>query len=327
MMVMWALLFSGSFLYYTWGLQYVNLRDLKWNKATTTCHTNKIMWLCSYFLIYFTRCWHYMVLGFRFFIKKEYSQKTNFCAFLNRDTKKRWLWRRRRRPPMNASTSPFFPANNNERTSKTHFVWTRLFRRCLFKNTTQTSSFFSTKRFHQGKMTPPSTKAATPSSSSSSDDEARKPGVASNAEMRAFLEQNQDKKSNHPMRSSGVQTGNSQSQIAAPRNGHMQSMCHSRERRKPWADRTWIFCKRSKKTERYSRTAEEVGEDKKVKRGWRKKGLRTSRTALRPASESVVGDVWPCVKTSKANEWERKSRRSHREDVKLFHDKIVLSIL
>ena len=91
--------------------------------------------------------WHYMVLGFRFFIKKEYSQKTNFCAFLNRDTKKRWLWRRRRRPPMNASTSPFFPANNNnERTSKTHFVWTRAFRRCLFKNTTQTSSFFSTIR-------------------------------------------------------------------------------------------------------------------------------------------------------------------------------------
>jgi rhodanese-related sulfurtransferase len=69
---------------------------------------------------------------------------------------------------------------------------------CLFKNTTQTSSFFSkssvlsTKRFHQGKMTPPIiTKAATPSSSSS-DAEARKPGVASNAEMRAFLEQNQD---------------------------------------------------------------------------------------------------------------------------------------
>ena len=70
---------------------------------------------------------------------------------------------------------------------------------CLFKNTThQTSSFFSkssvlsTKRFHrQGKMTPPTTKAATPSSSSS-DDEARKPGVASNAEMRDFLERNQD---------------------------------------------------------------------------------------------------------------------------------------
>ena len=39
-------------------------------------------------------------------------------------------------------------------------------------------------------MTPPTTKAATPSSSSS--DDARKPGVASNAEMRAFLEQNQD---------------------------------------------------------------------------------------------------------------------------------------
>ena len=40
-------------------------------------------------------------------------------------------------------------------------------------------------------MTPPTTKAATPSSSSS-DDEARKPGVASNAEMRDFLERNQD---------------------------------------------------------------------------------------------------------------------------------------
>jgi rhodanese-related sulfurtransferase len=39
-------------------------------------------------------------------------------------------------------------------------------------------------------MTPPTTKAATPSSSSS--DDARKPGVASNAEMRHFLEQNQD---------------------------------------------------------------------------------------------------------------------------------------
>ena len=72
----------------------------------------------------------------------------------------------------------------------------------LFKNTThQTSSFsskkssvLSTKRLiHQGKMTSPfTTKAATPSKSSSSDDDARKPGVASNAEMRHFLEQNRD---------------------------------------------------------------------------------------------------------------------------------------
>ena len=41
-------------------------------------------------------------------------------------------------------------------------------------------------------MTTPAKAAA---ASASSDDEARKPGVASNAEMRNFLEQNQDKKS------------------------------------------------------------------------------------------------------------------------------------
>ena len=68
----------------------------------------------------------------------------------------------------------------------------------LFPRTRTSSSRFELTfvRTKGKRMTTPSRKAAGKSASSSScDDEARKPGVASNAEMRTFLEQNQDKKS------------------------------------------------------------------------------------------------------------------------------------
>ena len=67
----------------------------------------------------------------------------------------------------------------------------------LFPRTRTSSSRFELTfvRTKGKRMTTPSRKAAGKSASSSCDDEARKPGVASNAEMRTFLEQNQDKKS------------------------------------------------------------------------------------------------------------------------------------
>ena len=69
--------------------------------------------------------------------------------------------------------------------------------RCLTKNTTTATSSLSRESFSKsfsksrfrGKMTTTKAEAA---AKSRDEDEARKPGVASNAEMRDFLERNQD---------------------------------------------------------------------------------------------------------------------------------------
>ena len=60
-------------------------------------------------------------------------------------------------------------------------------------------------------------------------------------------------KSNRPMNSAGVYTWEipNRRDCGIARNGQTLWMCHSRERRNAWAVRTrWIFCKRSKRTER-----------------------------------------------------------------------------
>ena len=140
------------------------------------------MWLCSYFLIYFTRCWHYMVLGFRFFIKKGILSKNKLLRFFK---------------------SRYEEALTLKKTTKT-------------TNECFNESLFSREQQQRENI---------------------KDTLCLNARLSSLSLQKHHSNFffllNHPMRSSGVQTGNSQSQIAAPRNGQMQSMCHSRERRKP----------------------------------------------------------------------------------------------